>query len=215
MAKTNYVKEFLKGLWEEHPTFVMLIGLCPVLATSTSLKNALAMGISTTAVIVLSNILISLVRNFIPDEVRLPSYIIIVATFVTLVDLFLNAYFPSIYQVLGIFIPLIVVNCIVLGRVEAFASKNGVFASTLDGLGMGFGFTWALSTLGAIRELLARGEIFEIKVLGEGYVPMQMFGQAPGAFIILGFLVAGVTYIKIRVQRKRELQKISERSSAA
>ena len=165
MAKTNYVKEFLKGLWEEHPTFVMLIGLCPVLATSTSLKNALAMGISTTAVIVLSNILISLVRNFIPDEVRLPSYIIIVATFVTLVDLFLNAYFPSIYQVLGIFIPLIVVNCIVLGRAEAFASKNGVFASTLDGLGMGFGFTWALSTLGAIRELLARGEIFEIKVL--------------------------------------------------
>ena len=116
MAKTNYFKEFLKGLWEEHPTFVMLIGLCPVLATSTSLKNALAMGISTTAVIVLSNILISLVRNFIPDEVRLPSYIIIVATFVTLVDLFLNAYFPSIYQVLGIFIPLIVVNCIVLGR---------------------------------------------------------------------------------------------------
>lgn len=215
MAKKNLGHEFIKGLWEEHPNFVMLIGLCPTLAVSTTAMNGLAMGIATTFVIVMSNILISLLRKVIPDEVRLPSYIIVVATFVTIVDLALNAYFPDIYRLLGIFIPLIVVNCIVLGRAEAFASRNGVVASALDGLGMGVGFTWGLVLLSAIRELLAKGAIFGHTVFGEGFQPIQIFGQAPGAFIILGFLVALVNFLNINAKRKRELKKISDRTLAA
>lgn len=215
MAKKSLFKEFVKGLWEEHPNFVMLIGLCPTLAVTTSAMNGLAMGIATTFVIVCSSILISLMRKVIPDEVRLPSYIIIVATFVTIVDLALNAYFPEIYQLLGIFIPLIVVNCIVLGRAEAFASRNGVIASAIDGLGMGFGFTWGLIVLSSIRELLAKGSIFGMTIFGESFKPIQIFGQAPGAFIILGFIVGLVNFININAKRKRELQKISDRSQAA
>ncbi|MDD2584903.1 MAG: electron transport complex subunit E [Bacteroidales bacterium] len=214
MAKTSLLKEFTKGLWKEHPIFVMLIGLCPTLAVSTSVTNGLAMGLATTFVIVMSNILISMLRKVIPDEVRLPCYIIVVATFVTIVDLTLNAYFPSVYSVLGIFIPLIVVNCIVLGRAEAFASKNGVVASAIDGLGMGVGFTWAMALLSAIRELLARGEIYGFQIFSDGYTPIRIFGQAPGAFIILGFIVAAVNYINISAKRKRELKKISDRSVA-
>lgn len=215
MAKKSLGYEFIKGLWEEHPNFVMLIGLCPTLAVSTTAMNGLAMGIATTFVIVMSNILISLLRKVIPDEVRLPSYIIVVATFVTIVDLALNAYFPEIYRLLGIFIPLIVVNCIVLGRAEAFASRNGVVASAFDGLGMGIGFTWGLVVLSAIRELFAKGAIFGFTIFGEGFQPIQIFGQAPGAFIILGFLVALVNFININAKRKRELKKISDRTQAA
>lgn len=215
MKKVNLVKEFVKGLWAEHPNFVMLIGLCPTLAVTTTAMNGLAMGIATTFVILMSNILISLLRKVIPDEVRLPSYIIVVATFVTIVDLALNAYFPEIYSLLGIFIPLIVVNCIVLGRAEAFASRNGIIASAVDGLGMGVGFTWGLVVLAGIRELFAKGAIFGFQIFGDGFQPIQIFGQAPGAFIILGFIVALVNFINLNAKRKRELEKISRRSQAA
>lgn len=215
MAKKSLIKEFVKGLWEEHPIFVMLIGLCPTLAVTTSARNGLFMGIATTFVIVCSNILVSLMRKIIPDEVRLPSYIIIVATFVTIVDLALNAYYPDIYNVLGIFIPLIVVNCIVLGRAEAFASRNGVIASAFDGLGMGVGFTWGLILIASIRELLANGSIFGYQLLGDGFQPILIFGKAPGAFIVMGFIIALVNYLNISAKRKKELEKLSDRSQAA
>ena len=184
----NKLKIFTKGFFAENPTFVMLLGLCPTLGTTTSAINGLGMGLATTFVLVMSNIVVSLVKNQIPDKVRIPSFIVIIASFVTIVELTMQAYVPDLYEVLGLFIPLIVVNCIILGRAEAFASKNNVLDSALDGLGMGLGFAMALTMLGSIREILGSGSIFNISIYkGDGAL---VFVLAPGAFIVLGYLIA-------------------------
>jgi len=185
----------LNGLMKENPVFVLLLGMCPTLGVSSSAINGIGMGLATTFVLVMSNILVSMVAGFIPDKVRIPSYVVIIATFVTVVQLAMQAYVPSLYASLGLFIPLIVVNCIVLGRAEAFASKNGVFASLLDGLGMGIGFTLALTLLGSIREILGTGKVFGLTIFPDNYGSL-IFVLAPGAFIVLGYLIAVINKIK-------------------
>lgn len=176
-----------RGIIKENPTFVLLLGMCPTLGTTTSAINGMGMGAATMFVLIMSNIVISLVKNFIPDKVRIPSFIVIIASFVTVVQLCMQAYLPSLYETLGVFIPLIVVNCIILGRAEAFASKNGVFKSMLDGIGMGLGFTLSLTILGAVREVLGSGAIFGYKfIAGDGIL---IFVLAPGAFIVLSYLM--------------------------
>jgi len=184
----NQIKNFTKGFIKENPVFVLLLGLCPTLGVTTSAINGLGMGLATTFVLVGSNLVVSLVRDVIPDKVRIPSFIIIIASFVTIVELVMQAYMPDLFDALGLFIPLIVVNCIVLGRAEAFASKNGVGSSIIDGLGMGLGFAFALTLLGAVRELLGSGGVFGFDFL-EGDL-MLVFILAPGAFIVLGYLIA-------------------------
>ncbi|MCF6366237.1 MAG: electron transport complex subunit E [Bacteroidales bacterium] len=182
------LKIFSKGFFAENAVFVMLLGLCPTLGTTSSALNGLGMGLATTFVLVMSNIVVSLVKNLIPDKVRIPAFIVIIASFVTVVELMMQAFVPSLYDVLGLFIPLIVVNCIILGRAEAFASKNNVFDSALDGLGMGLGFAMALTILGAVREILGSGSIFDISIYqGDGAL---VFVLAPGAFIVLGYIIA-------------------------
>ena len=185
----NALKTFTNGLLKENPTFVLVLGMCPTLATTTSAINGMAMGLATLFVLVCSNIVISLLKNLIPDKVRIPAFIVVIATFVTLVQLLMQAYLPAIYDVLGLFIPLIVVNCIVLGRAEAFAAKNSVGLSALDGLGMGLGFTLALTILGAVRELLGTGAIFGFHLYSDYYGAL-VFVLAPGAFIALAYLMA-------------------------
>ncbi|MGE5633053.1 MAG: electron transport complex subunit RsxE [Caulobacteraceae bacterium] len=182
-------KELVKGLWKENPTFKVLMGMCPTLAVTNAAVNGLAMGLATAFVLVCSNIIVSLVKKLIPDEIRIPGYIIIIATFVTIADLVLAAYFPDIQKVLGLFIPLIVVNCIILARAEGFASKNNVLLSAMDGIGYGLGFTWALTMLGIIREILGMGSIFGIPVMGAGFTKWVIFILPPGAFLTLGILL--------------------------
>lgn len=184
----SQIKNFTKGFIKENPVFVLLLGLCPTLGVTTSAINGLGMGLATTFVLVGSNLVVSVVRNVIPDKVRIPSFILIIASFVTIVELVMQAYLPGLFDALGLFIPLIVVNCIVLGRAEAFASKNNIGSSLIDGLGMGLGFSFALTLLGAVRELLGAGAIFGFKFI-EGDL-MLVFILAPGAFIALGYLVA-------------------------
>ncbi len=191
----NKLKIILNGIIKENPTFVLMLGMCPTLGTTTSAINGMSMGLATMFVLICSNITISAVRNLIPDKVHIPAYIVIIATFVTIVQLCMEAYLPSLYESLGLFIPLIVVNCIVLGRAEAYAAKNGVFDSALDGLGIGIGFTLALTLLGAVRELLGSGKIFDIAVFPEDY-GMILFILAPGAFITLGLLIALKNHIE-------------------
>lgn len=187
-------ENFLKGIIRENPVFVILLGLCPTLGVTSSAINGLGMGMATLFVLVMSNVVISLVKNLIPDKVRIPAFIVIIASFVTVVQLLMAAYTPALNDQLGIFIPLIVVNCIVLGRAEAFASRNTLWASTLDGLGMGIGFTFALTLLGVIRELLGSLSIFGFKLIdADG---MLVFVLAPGAFITLGFIIATLTWMK-------------------
>jgi electron transport complex protein RnfE len=189
----NQLQNFTKGFLKENPILVMILGMCPTLATTSSMINGLGMGLATTFVLIGSNTVISLMKNVIPDKVRIPAFIVVIATFVTIVDLVMQAYVPSLYESLGIFIPLIVVNCIVLGRAEAFASKNTVWSSVVDGAGMGFGFTAALGVLGAIREILGSGSIAGFKFIsGDGIL---VFILAPGAFIALGYLIAVVNKI--------------------
>lgn len=184
----NQLRNFTKGLLTENPLLVLVLGLCPTLAVTTSASNGLGMGLAVTFVLLMSNFFISLIKNLIADNIRIPAYIVIIATFVTVVDLVMQAYIPSLHAQLGIFIPLIVVNCIVLGRAEAFASKNGVLSSAIDGVGMGLGFTIALVLLGATREMLGAMSIFGYKIAhSDG---MLIFVLAPGAFICLGFLMA-------------------------
>lgn len=185
----NTLNIFTKGLVKENPVFVLLLGMCPVLGTTTSAINGLAMGLATTFVLVCSNAVIALLKNLIPDSVRIPAFIVIIASFVTVVQMCMEAYLPGLYESLGLFIPLIVVNCAVLGRAEAFAAKNNVFHAMLDGLGMGLGFALAMSLLGAIRELLGSGKIFNLAIYPENYGSL-IFILAPGAFIALGFLIA-------------------------
>lgn len=191
---------FINGLLYENPTFVQLLGMCPTLATTTSVKNGVGMGLSATAVLILSNMLISLLRRIIPEKVRIAAYIVIIAAFVTIVEMCLNAYVPDIASQLGIFIPLIVVNCIILARAEAFASKNKVLPSVLDGAGMGLGFTAALTLISTVRELLGSGTILGITIYGDRLTPMAIFGMPPGGFLTLGCLIALINYI---VKRKK------------
>jgi len=190
----SQVNNFTKGFFRENPILVLVLGTCPTLATTSSSLNGLGMGIATTFVLVGSNVVISLLAGMIPDKVRIPAFVVIIASFVTMVDLLMQAYVPGLYEKLGIFIPLIVVNCIVLGRAEAYASKNGVYSSLIDGLGMGLGFTMALGILGAIREIIGSGSVFGYKFIpGEGIL---VFILAPGAFIALGYLIAVINKIK-------------------
>lgn len=184
----SQMKNFTKGFIKENPVFVLLLGLCPTLGVTTSAFNGLGMGLATTFVLIGSNVVVSLVKNLIPDKVRIPAFIVIIASFVTIVELVMQAYVPALFEQLGLFIPLIVVNCIVLGRAEAFASKNTVGSSAIDGLGMGLGFSFALTLLGGVRELLGSGAFFDFKFMeGDG---MLLFILPPGAFIALGYLIA-------------------------
>lgn len=185
----NNLKVLLNGIVKENPTFVLLLGMCPTLATTSSAINGMSMGLATMFVLICSNVVISLLKNLIPDMVRIPSFIVVIATFVTIVEMMMNAYVPALADSLGIFIPLIVVNCIVLGRAEAFASKKNVIASFFDGIGIGLGFTLALTLLGAIRELLGTGKIFSFSIFPENFGAL-LFVLAPGAFIVLGYLIA-------------------------
>ena len=188
----SQMKNFTKGFIKENPVFVLLLGLCPALGVTTSAMNGLGMGLATTFVLVNSNIVVSLIKSFIPDKVRIPAFIVIIASFVTIVELTMQAYLPSLFESLGLFIPLIVVNCLVLGRAEAFASKNNLLSSMIDGLGMGLGFAFALTLLGAVREIFGGGALFGISlgIFPDGIDGMLVFVLAPGAFIGLAYLIA-------------------------
>ena len=199
----KFNKTILNGLLFENPTFVLMLGMCPTLAVTTSLFNALGMGLSTTIVLISSNLIISLLRNIIPDRVRIPSYIVIVASLVTVVQLLIQAFIPSLYSALGIYIPLIVVNCIILGRAESFASKNDPLTSVADGIGMGLGFTVGIGIIAIVRELIGSGSIFNIKFIPEKF-NILMFSLAPGAFLVLGILCAIQNYVKIKNGKKVE-----------
>jgi electron transport complex protein RnfE len=190
----NQLQNFTKGFFRENPILVLVLGTCPTLATTSSALNGMGMGLATTFVLIGSNVVISLLANVIPDKVRIPAFIVVIASFVTIVDLVMQAYVPTLYDTLGIFIPLIVVNCIVLGRAEAFASKNSVLSSLVDGTGMGLGFTMALGILGSFREIVGSGAIFGYKFMkGDGIL---VFILAPGAFIALGYLIALINRLK-------------------
>ena len=192
------LERLFNGLIKENPTFVLMLGMCPTLAVTTSAINGVGMGLTTTAVLIMSNLLISLLRKVIPDGVRIPAFIVVIASFVTIVELLLEAYLPSLYDSLGLYIPLIVVNCIILGRAEAYASKNPVIASAFDGLGMGLGFTLGLTCIGIVREIIGTGKIFGFRILPEAYEPLTIFILAPGAFLVLAFLVALMNKIKLK-----------------
>jgi electron transport complex protein RnfE len=194
--------EFTKGLWQTIPPFRLVLGLCPTLAVTTSGINGMGMGLATTFVLVFSNLFVSLLRRFIPNQVRIASFIVIIASFVVIVELVMQAYFYPLFKILGIFIPLIVVNCIILGRAEAFASKNGPIASLADGLGIGLGFTISLFVLGCIRELLGSGTLLEIPVMWSSFEPFAFMLKPPGAFVALGILLAAMNLIS-QVQARK------------
>ncbi len=191
----NYLKVLLNGIVKENPTFVLLLGMCPTLGTTSSALNGMSMGLATMAVLICSNFVISLIKNVIPDMVRIPSFIVVIASLVTVLQMLIKAYAPDIDKSLGLFIPLIVVNCIILGRAEAFAAKNNPIASIFDGVGMGLGFSIALTLLGAVREILGTGHVFGIEIFSDSYGAL-IFVLAPGAFIALGYLIAIINKIK-------------------
>ncbi len=207
--KEKVFDKLRNGIIDENPIFVQVLGMCPTLAVTTSGTNGIGMGLATTTVLIMSNLVISLLRNIIPDKVRIPAFIVVIASFVTMVDLLLQGFVPSLYESLGLFIPLIVVNCVILGRAEAFASKNSVMSSIVDGIGMGLGFTFALTVLGVVRELLGAGSVFGVRVVenmfelapflkvifGE-YQPMSIMILAPGAFVALGIILAVFNYLR-------------------
>ncbi|MCK9223973.1 MAG: electron transport complex subunit E [Candidatus Muirbacterium halophilum] len=194
----NILKILKNGIIDENPIFVLMLGLCPTLGVTSSVENGLGMGLATLFVLVCSNLVISLLKKVIPNKIRIPVFIVIIASFVTIVDMLMNAYFQTLYLKLGIFIPLIVVNCIILGRAEAFASKNGLFPSFLDGLGMGIGFTLSLSLLGLVRELFGNGTILNFQIFGANFKPALLMILPPGAFLTLGCLVALKKFIQDR-----------------
>lgn len=209
MKQNKLTERLLNGLIKENPTFVLMLGMCPTLAVTTSAMNGLGMGLTTMVVLALSNMFISMLRKIIPDKVRIPAFIVIIASFVTVVELLLKAYIPFLYSALGLYIPLIVVNCIILGRAEAYASKNGVVASLFDGIGMGLGFTCALTIIGAVRELVGAGELFGVGIMPKSYVPCSIFVLAPGAFFVLAALTAIQNKVKIAGEKKgRDMSKI-------
>jgi electron transport complex protein RnfE len=189
------MRDFTKGIVKENAVFRLVLGMCPTLAVTSLATNGLGMGLSTTAVLVFSNLFIAVLRDLIPSRIRIPCFIVVIATFVTMVDMLLKAYQPGLHSQLGIFVPLIVVNCVILGRAEAFASKNPVVNSVADGLGIGLGFTLSLTILGAVREILSAGTIFGRNLLGFGYQPFQVFAFPPGAFLALGLLMALVNML--------------------
>jgi len=201
-----YLERLQNGIILENPTFVLMLGMCPTLAVTTSAANGLGMGLSTLVVLVMSNLVISLMRNIIPDKVRIPAYIVIVATLVTVVQLLLHAYLPDLHDSLGIYIPLIVVNCIILGRAEAYASKNSPLLSLFDGLGMGLGFTIALVLISIFRELIGAGTVFGFQVMPAAYEPISIFVMAPGAFLVLCLLVALQNALHLRTNANRKVE---------
>lgn len=196
--KASLKEPFINGLIKENPIFVLMLGLCPTLAVTTSASNAVGMGLSSTAVLIMSNLLVSLLRNIIPTKVRMPAYIVIVASFVTMVQFLLQGFVPAIYESLGIYIPLIVVNCIILGRAEAYANKHSVGLAVMDGIGMGLGFTVGLLSIGIFRELLGNGTIFNLRVMPKSYEPAVIFILAPGAFFVLAILTALQNKFKLK-----------------
>ena len=209
MKENSALKRLKNGIITENPTFVLTLGMCPTLAVTTSAVNGLGMGLTTMAVLALSNMFISMLRKVIPDKVRIPAFIVIIASFVTVVELLLKAFIPSLYDALGLYIPLIVVNCIILGRAEAYASKNKVIPSLFDGIGMGLGFTLALTIIGAVRELLGDGQLFNMQVMPDSYVPCSIFVLAPGAFFVLAVLTAIQNKIRINGEKKgKDMSKI-------
>lgn len=197
------LKQFKNGLITENPTFVLLLGMCPTLATTTSIKNGIGMGLSATVVLTMSNLFISVLRKAIPKKIRIASYIVIISAFVTTVEMLLNAYFPDLAKQLGIFIPLIVVNCIILARAEAFASKNPVLPSIIDGLSMGLGFTMALGILGFIREILGNGTLFDFSLFGGNFNPATVMILPPGGFLTLGCVLGMINYLKDEGRRRK------------
>ncbi len=198
MSAPTAATAFLRGIWRDNPILVAVLGMCPTLAVSTSLQNAVGMGLAATFVLLCANVLISLLRNVIPRKVRIPCFIVVVATFVTITDLFMHAFTFVLWQALGIFIPLIVVNCIILGRAEAFAYKHGVLASAADGVGQGLGFTLALCLLACVRELLGNGTLWNVPVFGASFQPAVVFILAPGAFLVLGSILGLSAWLKAR-----------------
>ena len=195
------MKELTKGIYKENPIFRLALGLCPVLAVSTSINNAIGMGIAATFVLFCSNIIVSIVRKGVPPKIRIPIFIVIIATFVTLVEMVMEAYYPDLFKSLGIFVPLIVVNCIILGRAEAFASRNGVFHSILDAIGMGIGFTAGLIIIAAFRELLGDGKLMGFPIFGQSFKPVILMILAPGAFITMGLLLGLSNFIDMRKKK--------------
>jgi Na+-translocating ferredoxin:NAD+ oxidoreductase subunit E len=195
MKNNKVLTIFKNGLIDENPIFRLMLGLCPTLAVTTSASNGLGMGLAATFVLVCSNVVIASLRNFIPDKVRIPAFIVIIATFVTIVQLLMEAYVPALFEALGLFIPLIVVNCIILGRAESYASKNSVFYSLMDGLAMGLGFTFALMMIASVREILGNGTIFGLSLFGASFQPVMMMILSPGGFLTLGLLLAAVNKI--------------------
>lgn len=198
----KYIERLYNGVIKENPTLILMLGMCPTLAVSTRAMNGIGMGLSTTAVLIASNLIISLLRKTIPDEVRLPCYIVIVASLVTVTELLIQAYLPPLYEALGIYIPLIVVNCIILGRAEAYANKHTPLLSVMDGLGMGIGFTIALTIAGLIRELLGNGTAFGVTLL-PGFDPIGIFIQPPGAFLVIAFMIAVMNAIGIKTRQRK------------
>ena len=196
------------GIVTENPTFRLVLGMCPTLAITTTVSNGLGMGLAATFVLICSNLVISLLRNFIPDKIRIPAFIVVIATFVTIVQLLLQAFIPALYESLGVFIPLIVVNCIIFARAESFASKNPPLESACDGLGMGLGFTLAITLLSAIRELLGSGTLLGIQVMPDGYQPMAIMTQAPGGFIMLGLLMVVMNALFKAYDRRRASKEV-------
>lgn len=203
MAKQNLKKIFFNGIITENPTFRLVLGMCPTLAVTTSVLNGLGMGLATAFVLVCSNLVISLLRNFIPSKVRIPAFIVVIASFVTIVQLVLNAFLPDLASSLGLFIPLIVVNCIIFARAEAFASKNGPLASMTDGLGMGLGFTVSLTLISAVRELIGSGTLLGFPVLGANYPGVLLFVLAPGGYITLGLVMVAFNTVMGRIDKRR------------
>ena len=210
MEKKNQISERLwNGIVKENPTFVLMLGMCPTLAVTTSAMNGLGMGLTTAVVLALSNLIISLLRKIIPDKVRIPAFIVIIASFVTIVELLLKAYLPSLNDALGVYIPLIVVNCIILGRAESYAYSNPPIPSLFDGVGMGLGFSVALTMIGGVREILGNGTLFDFQVMPDAYTPIGIFVLAPGAFFVLAALTAVQNYVKIRGERAgKDMSKI-------
>lgn len=202
MDMSGIIKEIKRGIFKDNAIFSLTLGLCPAFAVTTSITNGIGMGLATMAVLIVSNIIISLIKDIVPDKVRIPGYIIVIASIVTIVDMLMHAYFYEMYKSLGIFIPLIVVNCIILGRAEAFASKNNPFISAVDGLGVGIGFTLALALIGGVREILGNGSIFGFNIMGEWFQPALIFLLPPGAFIAIGFLVFFINLYKMKKDTK-------------
>lgn len=192
------LKTLTNGLFKENPVFYQMLGMCPTLAVTTSAQNGMGMGLATTAVLILANVAISMLRNFIPSKIRIPAFIVVIATFVTIVGMIMEGFVPALFASLGLFIPLIVVNCLILARAEAFAFKNGVVASALDGIGMGLGFTLALTILGAVREVFGAGAIFGISLFGKAFEPALIMILPPGAFLALGLILAGINVYKAK-----------------